>query len=49
LGGRMNSAAVSLDTLINETAKMGEKVTQADLKKRRAAVEKALAEKLEKV
>jgi hypothetical protein len=42
LGGRMSSAAVSLDTLINETFKMGEKVTLVDINKRRAAVEKKL-------
>ncbi|KAF2667515.1 TBC-domain-containing protein [Microthyrium microscopicum] len=38
LGGRMSSAAVSLDTLINETFRMGEKVTLGDIEKRRKAV-----------
>jgi len=37
LGGRMSTAAVSLDTLINETFKMGEKVTLKDIEKRREA------------
>lgn len=38
LGGKMSTAAVSLDTLINETFKMGEKVTISDIQRRRAAV-----------
>jgi hypothetical protein len=42
LGGRMSTAAVSLDTLINETYKMGEKITLLDINKRRAAMEKRL-------
>lgn len=42
LGGRMSSAAVSLDSLINETFKMGEKVTLGDIHKRRSGVEKRL-------
>jgi hypothetical protein len=39
LGARMSSAAVSLDTLINETVKLGEKVSAADLRRRRAVAE----------
>lgn len=42
LGGRMSTAAVSLDTLINETFKMGEKVTLKDIEKRREAVTKKM-------
>jgi hypothetical protein len=42
LGGRMSSAAVSLDTLINETVKLGEKVSVADLRRRRAAAAEAM-------
>ena len=44
LGTRMSSAAVSLDTLINETVKLGEKVTGPDLRRRRAAMVKASGE-----
>jgi hypothetical protein len=40
LGARMSSAAVSLDTLINETVKLGERVSAADLRRRRAAATK---------
>jgi hypothetical protein len=43
LGTRMSSAAVSLDTLINETVKLGERVTGPDLKRRRAAATATVA------
>jgi hypothetical protein len=40
LGGRMSTAAVSLDTLINETFKTGEKVTITDIHRKREALAK---------
>jgi hypothetical protein len=42
LGAKMSTAAVSLDTLINETFKMGEKVTLKDIERRRKEASKKI-------